>query len=98
MEFDIAALAASKFSDLGINLELASAYSGMSVSVVRQILQGIQVNSQKALALRRLSLDLERLQSKVAPVPVNFRRVAEVKNLLSLIGDDRLKVTVDSDV
>ena len=91
---DPASQAAVKFSNLGVNLDVVAMLVGYSTTATRGILAGTHVSNQKSLALLKLASDLEKLQERANPIPINFRRVAEVKKLLALAEEDGLKVIV----
>jgi hypothetical protein len=95
---DPASQAAVKFSNLGVNLDVVAALAGYSSTATRGILAGTQVSNQKSLVLLKLANDLEKLQERANPIPINFRRVAEVKKLLALAEAGALKVTVQENV
>src|ERR1700677_1195452 len=95
---DPASQAAVKFSNLGVNLDVVAALAGYSNTATRGILAGTQVSNQKSLTLLKLANDLEKLQERANPIPINFRRVAEVKKLLALAEAGALKVTVQENV
>jgi len=92
---DLAVRAADKFAALGVSVEAAASLAGMSTSIARQILSGLQQNSQRTMSLHKLATDLERLQETVSPVPVNFKRVPEIKKLLALVESNSLRVIVE---
>ena len=91
-----ASQAAVKFSNLGVNLDVVAALAGYSNTATRGILAGTQVSNQKSLTLLKLANDLEKLQERANPIPINFRRVAEVRKLLAM--GDSFKVSVESGV
>lgn len=95
---DVAVCASRKFVELGVSIETAAALAGIPASTTRMILGGTQQNNQKALVLFSLSKELEDLQKRTLPIPINFKRIAEVRNLLALAEADSLKVIVEQKV
>jgi len=93
---DVAVCASRKFVELGVSIETAAALAGIPASTARMILGGVQQNNQKALQLFKLSNELEELQKRASPVPINWKRIAEVKALLAMA--DSLKVTVKDEM
>jgi hypothetical protein len=91
---DPASQAAVKFSNLGVNLDVVAALAGYSSTATRGILAGTQVSNQKSLTLLKLANDLEKLQERANPIPINFRRVAEIRKLLALAEENSLEVIV----